>query len=192
MAKKRKTRKPREGISKQEKAYCEAYAENGGNGAEAVAKAMPHTRKWSPQSRAVRSSKLQAKAKIRERIAEFTAIMRQKANEDFAMSAEEIVYRLTLMGRANLAHYMKIDGDGQPTIAFKDATEAQMYALNECSVDDIETKRGKGKRTKIKLTDRISAMKLLGMQHGMFKQIDVNLKGTGPIQIVMSSAEAAV
>ena len=63
-----------------------------------------------------------------------------------------------------------------------------MYALNECSIDDIETKLGRGKRTKIKLADRIAALKLLGQLHGMFKQ-DVMLNGGRPIPVVLSQAE---
>ena len=63
-----------------------------------------------------------------------------------------------------------------------------MYALNECSVDDIETKRGRGKRSKIKLTDRISAMKLIGQQHGMFKST-TTVNGDAPIPVVLSPVE---
>ena len=100
----------------------------------------------------------------------------------------ELLYRLTLIGRASIADYMQLDKTGQPTIAFDSATPAQMYALNECSVDDIETKRGRGKRTKIKLTDRIAALKLLGIQHGMFKA-ETALNGGRPIPVVLSEAE---
>jgi hypothetical protein len=63
-----------------------------------------------------------------------------------------------------------------------------MYALQECSVDDIETKRGRGNRTKIKLTDRIAALELLGQLHGMFKS-DMALNGGRPIPVVLSQAE---
>jgi hypothetical protein len=54
--------------------------------------------------------------------------------------------------------------------------------------DDIETKRGRGKRTKIKLTDRISAMKLIGQQHGMFKR-ETTVNRDTPIPVVLSQAE---
>ena len=104
------------------------------------------------------------------------------------MLAEEVLYRLTLIGRASIADYMQLDKTGQPTIAFASASQAQMYALQECSIDDIETKRGRGKRTKIKLTDRISALKLLGVQHGMFKT-ETTLNGGRPIPVVLSHAE---
>ena len=104
------------------------------------------------------------------------------------MLAEEVLYRLTLIGRASIADYMQLDKTGQPTIAFASATPAQMYALQECSVDDIETKRGRGKRTKIKLADRIAALKLLGQLHGMFKN-DMTLNGGKAIPVVLSQAE---
>ena len=125
---------------------------------------------------------------MQTRVAELQEVAKQKANDDFAMSAEELLYRLTLIGRASIADYLQLDKTGQPTIAFDRATPAQMYALNECSVDDIETKRGRGKRTKIKLTDRISAMKLIGQQHGMFKN-ETKVNGDAPIPVVLSQAE---
>ena len=50
------------------------------------------------------------------------------------------------------------------------------------------TKRGQGKRTKIKLTDRISALKLIGQQHGMFKS-ETTVNGGTPIPVVLSAAE---
>jgi hypothetical protein len=153
-----------------------------------VAKAWPYTARWSAQAWAEKSAKLQRKDKIQARIAELQQIGKQKANEDFAMSADEILYRLTLIARANIADYMQIDKTGQPTIAFDTATPAQMYALQECSVDDIETKRGRGKRTKIKLLDRIAALELLGRLHGMFKN-DMILKGGRAIPVVLSQTE---
>jgi hypothetical protein len=113
---------------------------------------------------------------------------KQIANERFAMSAEELLYRLTLIGRATIADDMQLDQTGQPTIAFASATPAQMHALQECSVDDIETKRDRGKRTKIKLTDRISALKLIGHQHRMFKS-EATVNGGTQIPVVLSPAQ---
>jgi len=74
-------------MTKLQQAYCEVYVLNGGGGAETIAEAMPCTRTWSPQRRAVRSSQLQAHRKIRERVADLTAIVRQKADGAFAMKA---------------------------------------------------------------------------------------------------------
>jgi hypothetical protein len=47
---------------------------------------------------------------------------------------------------------------------------------------------GPGKRTKIKLSDRISALKLIGQQHGMFKS-ETTVNGGTPIPVVLSPAE---
>jgi hypothetical protein len=57
------------------------------------------------------------------------------------------------------------------------------------SVDDIVAGPRQGKRTKVKLPDRIAALKLLGTHHGMFAQ-DVKLNGGAPIPVVLSSAES--
>jgi hypothetical protein len=189
----RKPRKrvPRNKISREEEAYCQAFATNGGKGAEAVFDAFPHTRKWIPQRRAEKSAKLQTRDKIKTRLAALEQIVKQAADSDFVMSSAEILARLSAMGRANLKDYMRIGEEGQPTIAFGETSEAQFYALNEVSVEDIDTGPRKGKRTKIKMADRINAMKLIGMQvHGMFQtKGDTTLNGGRPIQIVLSQAE---
>src|SRR5258705_5373888 len=89
-------RVPRNVLSEQEDKYCQAWVLNGGNGSEAIAKAWPHTTKWTAQARAEKSAKLQRKDKIQARIAELQEVAKQKANENFAMLAEEVLYRLTL------------------------------------------------------------------------------------------------
>ncbi len=187
----KKTGSPRGGLNTAEQRFCEAYVTNGNNGAEAVATAWPHTCKWKPQTRAEKGSKLLALDKITARVSELAEIMRQKANAEFAMTAEEVLFRLALIARANLRNYMEIDANGAPTIAFKAADEGQFYALNEVSVEDIVSGQRQGKRTKVKLPDRISALKLLGQQHGMFKT-DVRLNDGLPIPVVLSSAESAL
>jgi hypothetical protein len=163
-----KARKPREGLTEQEEAYCRVYVLNGGNGAEAIAEAMPHTRAWSPQRRAVRSSQLKAQSKISERIAALTAIVRQKADGAFAMKAEEVIAHLTMLATGTLRDFIQVDEAGRPTITLKDATATQMYALNEVTIEDIETGKRTGTRTKIKLGDRIAALRLLGQHHQLF------------------------
>ena len=70
-------------------------------------------------------------------------------------------------------------------------TEDQMYALGEVAIEDIVRGPNSGTKTKVKLCDRISALKLLGQQHGLFAQ-SVNVNGGVPIPIVLSSAEAAL
>jgi Terminase small subunit len=187
----RKPRKPRESLSTAEEAFAQAYVLNANNGADAVATAWPHACKWKPQSRAERASKLLALAKVQARVLELAKIAKEKANAEFAMSAEEIIWRLTLMARANLKGFMELDADGQPTIAFKDADEAKLYAVCEITVEDIASGARQGKRTRIKLPDRIAALKLLGTHHGMFAT-DVKLNGGLPIPVVLSTAEAAL
>ena len=92
----------------------------------------------------------------------------------------EICWRLALLGRANIKNYLDVDPEtGQPTVAFKGTGDSHFYALDHVTVEDVETKRGRGIRTRIKLADRVAALRLLGMTHGMFKQ-DVSLNGGAP------------
>jgi hypothetical protein len=58
-------------------------------------------------------------------------------------------------------------------------------------VEDLEGRRGKGKRTKIKLPDRIAALIHLGKVHGMFKN-ETTLNGGRSFHAVLSSTEAAL
>ena len=53
-------RVPRNVLSTEEDKYCQACVLNGGNGSGAVAKAWPHTTKWSPQARAEKYRELWA------------------------------------------------------------------------------------------------------------------------------------
>jgi hypothetical protein len=141
-ASKGKRKQPRTGISKPEEAYCRAYVLNGGNGAEALFEAMPHTRKWTPHRRAVRSSKLQAKGKIRERVAELTQIVRRKANEAFAMTAEETIARLTMLARGTLRDFVRVDEEGRLVSSLANVTDEQAYCLQEVMIEDIVDEPG--------------------------------------------------
>lgn len=184
----RAKRKARAGLNKLEEAFCQAYTLNGNNGAEAIATAMPQTRRWKAQTRAERASRLLATDKVRARVEELAQIARERANAEFSMTADEVLWRLTMMARANLKTFLQIDADGQPTIAFADTDESKLYALCEVTVEDLVKPR-EGTRTKIKLPDRIAALKLLGQVHGLFAD-NVKLNGGNPIPVVLSSAEA--
>ena len=72
-------RVPRNVLSEPEDKYCQAWVLNGGNGSAAVAKAWPHTTKWSAQARAEKSAKLQRKGKIQTRLAELQEVAKQWA-----------------------------------------------------------------------------------------------------------------
>lgn len=189
--KKTPKRQPATTLSKQEEDFCQAYASNGNKGAEAVRAAWPGTKKWKPQSCAVKSSKLLAMPKIQERFKELAAIVAKEANAKFSITQEEIIYRLVQMARGNLRHYVDIGPDGQPTVSLKNVTEEQWYALNELSIEDIVNGPNKGKRTKVKMVDRQAALAKLGQNLGMFK-VDVKLNGGNPIPVVLSQAEAGL
>jgi hypothetical protein len=118
----------------------------------------------------VRASQLLATPKVRLRVEELEGIAREKANAAFALKAEDVIHRLTLLANGTVGDFLELDERGQPTIMLKGAMREQLYAVNEVTVEDIESGKRTGKRTKLKLGDRLGALRLLGQHHGLFSE----------------------
>jgi hypothetical protein len=169
VSRKKQPRRPRAGLTTRQQRFCENYVLNK-NGAEAVAATWQHTRKWKPQTRAEKAYKLLARDQIKARVAELEEIAKAKLNTSFAMTAEAVIGRLTLLASGSVRDFLELDERGQPTIVLKDATAEQLYAVNEVVVEDIDSGRRTGKRTRLRLGDRIAALRLLGQHHQLFSE----------------------
>jgi hypothetical protein len=167
MAPKAQTKgRPRRLTPAQEK-FVQAYALQR-NASEAYRQAYPGSRKWKPEHVHQEACKLLKHPRVAPRVEELETIAREKANAAFAMRAEDVIARLTLLATGTLRDFLQLDEQGQPTISLKTATDAQLYVLNEVTVEDIVAGPRQGKRTKIKLGDRIAALRLLGQHHQLF------------------------
>jgi len=188
---KRKVRAKSERLTEKQEAFASNYVKtlNASESYRAAfkAKRMADKTVWECASR------LLADRKVSARVEELSNRAKEIANTKFDISMEEILYRLKLLGCANLKDYMEIGANGEPTIALKKTTDEQFYALNEVTIEDIDQGPRKGKRTKIKMADRISALVKLGQHKGGFKQVsELHGANGGPVQVVLSQAEAAV
>jgi phage terminase small subunit len=208
-------RGPRKYLTKEEKTYCEAYAKNGGMGAEALFEAMPNTRAWTPQRRAERSYKLQKKDQIRARIAELVGRVQAIANNKFDISAARVLQELAAIAFANAEDYYRWGSIEQPVLTKKGDpvlnTEGQpltevvsfvhirpsdeLTRIQKAAIVGAEqsfTRTGDAVIS-VKMADKRAALRDLGQHLGLFKLgIEAGGKGGGPIQIVISSDDAAL
>ena len=88
-----------------------------------------------------------------------------------AMSADEIVAELSLIGRANVLDYMRLGRDGEPIADFGGLDRDRAAALSEITVEDFTEGRGENKREvrrlRFKLHDKlVRHLALLGERIG--------------------------
>lgn len=146
-------------LTAKQEAFAVHYAKNL-SASEAYKHAYPGN-KMSPAAVAVEAQKLLGNPKIALRVDELCKRAKEIADSKFDIEITEILYRLKLLGCANLKDYMRIGIDGEPTVDLSATTDDQFYALNEVVIEDIVTGPRQGKRTKVKMPDRIAALSKL-------------------------------
>src|ERR1700730_3895209 len=150
--------------------FVEVYLSNGQKGAAAYRRAY-NTTMW-PQRCAEEARKLITNPKISPRIglAERRAEQPiERAIERYAVSRERNVAELARIAYANLKHYTRLV-ESERVIDLSEATDDQLAALQEITVDDYLVGRGKDarqvRRTKIKLADKGMAIERLNKMFG--------------------------
>jgi phage terminase small subunit len=163
---------------------------NGGNGVEAWRTAYPG-RSWSGQAAAERASKLLAQDKVRARVDELAAIAKREAEEKFGVTVDWVICRLKLIADSNMCNYLSLDEKGGPSVTINDLDPERLFPLADFTVEDIESGRRVGKRSRVKLYNKVDALTKLGQYLGMFTERHEHVgKGGGPVQLVISSVEA--
>lgn len=121
--------------------------------------------------------------------------------ETHGVTVERIVTELCKLGFANMADYMRVDGEGTPRLDFGSLTRDQAAALQEVTVDEFMAKTdgfdaaGKpeyapARKVKFKLADKRASLVDLGKHIGMFKD-NVNLTGTITLETISFAHKAA-
>jgi phage terminase small subunit len=116
---------------------------------------------------------------IRDRVAELRALRAQmqarvieQVTENLVISKETVILELGKIGFASMRHYTKLNEDGHITIDLSKATDFQMSAIQELTIDEYTEGKGKNarpvKRTKIKLYDKRAALVEIGKELGLF------------------------
>jgi phage terminase small subunit len=190
---KKRSRKPRQGLTKAEIRFCEAYAINGGIGTDALLKAMPHTAKWSGKSRAQRASKLLAKANVQSMIAKASQRMKAVAAKRFDVTAERVIQELAAIAFANCDDFFAwgterkpvyrsgrplLDADGnvitRPVPVAIVKPSASLTREQKAAVAGIEMGAARdGTATiNVKLADKRGALRDLAQHLGLFQHIE--------------------
>lgn len=103
---------------------------------------------------------------------EISARIRARLDE-LKMGADEVLLRLTEMGRANMRDFVDIDADGRGFINLtKAAKKGKLHLIKEIehvvetqTVNEMTTVRDS---MKLKLHDQMAALQLIGKHHALF------------------------
>lgn len=85
--------------------FCESYALNGNNGADAYAAAYPPSRKNTPQYRSEKASRLLATDKIKVKIQSLAVRVVEVLDRKFDITAEKVLQELAAIAFANADDY---------------------------------------------------------------------------------------
>lgn len=123
---------------------------------------------YSPRSAEVQASKMLRKGKVKAEIGRRV----EKMSKDAGVTVQRVVDEYAKIAFSNMANFMEVGDDGQPSLNFKDLTEDQKAALSEVTVDSYLEKGGTNPKTvlkvKFKLIDKKGALDSLGKHLGMF------------------------
>lgn len=199
-------------MNEQRKLFCDRYIHNGRNGAEAYGHAYPKSLKHDAHYRAKRAGELLAHRDIIGTIEALEDRVRKIAEEKFEITTERIVQEFAASAIANADDYFEwgtkqrplihrgkvvLDEAGEPvmeTVPFvniKPSDQLTRVQKKAIAGAEMTVSRDGTPMVSVKLHDKLAALKSLGQHLGMFK-IDVNMqgKGGGPLQLVISNAEA--
>lgn len=203
-------------LTAQEMEFCKQYALTH-NGAESYAKSYPASLKHTPQYRAEKASKMLAKAKIKDQISILEKVTAAVIAEEFSIEARAIIQEIAAVAFANPGDYYtwgtqerpvfdrktgmpKIDprtGDvlleSRPYVIIKSSEELSRTQLKAIAgAEQTESKAGTP-LISVKMADKLAALKLLGSHVGLFKTVaQIEGKGGGPVQVVLTASESAL
>jgi phage terminase small subunit len=125
---------------------------------------------YSPKTANQQASRLLAKVKVQDRIAELQKTVADRLD----LSAERVLRELALLGFANMADFITTQDDGSAYVDLSSLTREQAAAIAEVTVDEYTEGRGEDaravKRTRFRLSDKRAALVDLGRHLGLFNR----------------------
>jgi phage terminase small subunit len=102
--------------------------------------------------------------------------------ERTAISADNVLRELAKVAFASMRRFIRVDADGQPQIDLTDTPQDHMDAISDVSTETVLERSGSGddakvgvvRKTRIKLHDKLAALKLLADHTGVFTKRDQN------------------
>jgi phage terminase small subunit len=135
------------------------------------------------------ASRLKTNEHILRRVEEFVQAGAEKAG----VTVDRIIAELATLGFSNMADYMRVGPDGDPTLDFTELTRDQTSALHEVTVETSKVpgdKEGREvQKVKFKLYDKRAALVDLGKHLGMFSD---KVEHSGSLTIRQEDALAAL
>lgn len=133
---------------------------------------------YSAKGASVRAAELMKRPDIQRQIAAHV----ERTAERSTITLDEIVDELSKIARAKVSDYISFTSDGTPYVDLGKATESQLAALSEITVDEYVDGRGEDarevKKVRFKLWDKRTTLVDLGKHLGGF--VNRNSHGGGP------------
>jgi phage terminase small subunit len=181
-------------LTVKQEAFAKAYIETG-NASEAYRRAY-NAKNFSENALAVQASKTLKHPKVALRIAELQA-SHQKRHE---ITVDRIVQEYAKLAFSNMLDYVTVDHNGGAFVDLSKLTRDQAAAIQEVTVEHLPARSVEGEgeskvpvlKTRIKISDKKTALDSLGKHLGMFKDLHEHTGKDGePIEVVGSEHDAA-
>lgn len=126
--------------------------------------------------------------RVQEKISELQAARSARTE----ITQDAVVRQLAKMAFYRGSHFFRVNREGDPYVDLRDATEDDLDLLEQVQVEEFVDGRGEDARlvrkVKIKITDRLGPLKLLGEHLGLFPKRLAGPDG-GPIQVEERGAD---
>lgn len=160
------------GLNEKQKAFCREYLVDL-NATKSAIRAG-----YSQKTAGSQAFDLLQKPEIQAFISE---LMKEREKRT-GITSDRVVQELAKIGFASMRHFIRIDGDGQPQIDLSFTDDDNLDALAEVQTETLTETRGRGeskevdviRKTKIKLHDKLGALKELAEHTGVFAKRDAD------------------
>ena len=174
---------PLDKLSPAHREFCYAYVENLGNGTRAYMSAYPNAKE---STAAVNASQLLIKANIKQAIQHLYTQIWAKRTEDLEKSKTYTL--IHCVGEADIADVIDLEGGTLTVKALADIPEKARKSIQSIDFTEKQTQFGPDRNIKIKMYDKLSALKLRAQIQGILAEDD----NKSTVEIVIKPAERPV
>ena len=159
------TENPLDKLSPAHKEFCYAYVENMGNGSAAYKKVYPKAKDTSARANAV---KLLANVNIKQAIQHLYTQIWQKRTEDLEKSKTYTL--IHSIGNSDISDVIDLENNTLEVKSLSEIPESARKAIQSIDFVEKSTPNGPDRNIKIKMYDKLSALKLRAQIQGMIEE----------------------
>ena len=167
---------PLDKLSAAHKEFCYAYVENLGNGSAAYKKAYSTVKDTTARANAV---KLLANTNIKQAIDYLYTQMWLKRTEDLEKSKTYTL--IHCVGESDISDVIDLEGGTLSVKDFNEIPEKARKSIQSIDFTEKQTQFGPDRNIKIKMYDKLSALKLRAQLQGM---VEEKVEHSGTIEIL--------